>query len=230
MLKKLLINNVSEGSRAMKLIRLGIVFSVYFLPCSQLNAAYDPKGFDTHDSPLITAIIRDDIEEVKKEVDKGANVNFINRVTWTPLMAAAAGTNTQIARLLIARGAQINYLGNLNRGPLIVAVCGNNSPMAELLIISGADVNQIYPGSAPLVEAIGHKNLYLIDLLLTNGAKADLVIPSVFAPGGSYTPLQIADLCNDPDIIKTIEKHLTDWQRLKWKANRLFWGKIFSRL
>ena len=60
------------------------------------------------DSPLISAIRREDEPRVKLFIDNGADVNHLGEHGYTPLMKAAKKGNHEIIELLLNKGADVN--------------------------------------------------------------------------------------------------------------------------
>lgn len=59
-----------------------------------LTAAYEPSESDR------------DIKKIKSALDRGANINYQDAYSWTPLMYAAYGGYPHIASYLISKGAR----------------------------------------------------------------------------------------------------------------------------
>ncbi len=73
----------------------------------------------------------------------------------TPLMAAAAAGDTEIAAILLERGAEMRCVDHNASNPLIEAARGGHTALIQLLVLRGADVNAregIF-GSTALMEA-----------------------------------------------------------------------------
>ena len=129
-----------------------------------LNAAYKSK--------------KGVVEEVKKLISAGADVNAKDNDGNSPLYHAAYWDNVAIAELLISAGADVNAECGEGITPLAWAAYWGNVAIAKLLIDSGADVNYKNKfGSAPLIWAAygdftftnrGHKEME--DLLKQHGA------------------------------------------------------------
>jgi ankyrin repeat protein len=128
-------------------------------------------------SDLFEAIASEDAAKVKKLLDAGADVNgymmvdigssamaVSHAVTRTPLMAASAVGNTEIAEILIDAGADLDAQmrgGSLSMGETVLIDAINqgmligNTDCVELLIKKGADVNKPSDGGdVPLSHTI----------------------------------------------------------------------------
>jgi ankyrin repeat protein len=101
----------------------------------------------------------------------------------TPLTAAAAMGNTEVARALVDLGAPIDQ-GGAGAGDVSAldrAVLGNQIKTAKLLIERGANVNYLDRfGMTPLLWAanVDFGDSAMIDLLLASGASKDARTPN----------------------------------------------------
>ncbi|MBU0676254.1 MAG: ankyrin repeat domain-containing protein, partial [Proteobacteria bacterium] len=114
------------------------------------------------------AIKKHDIEFMKKYIAEGNELNNMDSVFITPLMAAAQFNDINIAQLLIEKGASasVNYVDIHGVTALHVA---KSSEMVQLLLKAGADVNVSSKwGETPLHWA---KTGEIVKLLLEAGAE-----------------------------------------------------------
>jgi hypothetical protein len=98
-----------------------------------------------------------DVQEAKRLLDEGADVNARTESGYTPLHWAAKFGYTEAASLLLERGADVNARKEDGSTPLSFAAMEGQTETAELLIERGADVNaRTESGSTPLrIAAIG---------------------------------------------------------------------------
>lgn len=105
--------------------------------------------------------------EVKRLIEKGAN---INTQTWdgvTPIMYAIQNENTEIVTYLLKKGADPNQIPLNEIPPLVAAIKTENMDIAETLIRNGAVVNKgDKNGITPLMYAVAFNNYTLSDMLL----------------------------------------------------------------
>lgn len=87
---------------------------------------------------LCWASREDDLDEVIRLLDTGADVNASNNYGRTPLHEAAWNDNTAVAELLIAKGADVNAADGDGKTPLYWAARYDNVAVAELLRKHGA--------------------------------------------------------------------------------------------
>ncbi len=63
-------------------------------------------------TPLSNAVVKGDIDTVKKLLEYGANVNEVSNNGMTPLMLAARYNKCEMISILIEKGAKINTKDN----------------------------------------------------------------------------------------------------------------------
>lgn len=113
--------------------------------------------------PLITAIKKADIDEVRRLLDSGVSPNSIASVpanspdpeassecSHTALMSAAGEGNLEITRLLLDHGADINAYAFWGQTALLEAAVDGHPDVVKLLIARGADVNADDDGATAL--------------------------------------------------------------------------------
>ncbi len=122
--------------------------------------------------PLHDAAFIGDINEVKRLIAEGIDVNQKDFGGRTPLHLTARYGYPAVAEHLIANGADVDAKDNGGRTPLIEAAAHGDAAVVELLIAKGADVNaKDQDGLTPLQRAVrmGYKNM--VQLLKRHGAK-----------------------------------------------------------
>ena len=127
------------------------------------------------DSQLRSAIKAGSIEDVKKAIANGANVNALVRA---PLYQAASRGHMEIVQLLIAKGANVKAKTDDGNTPLHSAAAKEHENIAELLIAKGADVNaKDHKGRTPLHWATGtgwQGGYEIAKLLISKGADVNV--------------------------------------------------------
>lgn len=119
------------------------------------------------------------IEDVKKELKNGANVNAASDNDTTALMHAAIfNQNPEVIKTLIDEGADVNAKSKSGSTALMqVALFNQNPELIKILINAGADVNaKNKDGSTALMFAASHqKNPDAVKALLKAGADANVI-------------------------------------------------------
>jgi ankyrin repeat protein len=111
---------------------------------------------------LFESVRKGDIEQVKKLISEGADVNKKDRRNCTVLHYAAQQGYRDIGELLISKGANVDAAGPGYLTPLYYAVQHGHRDIAELLIVAGADLNaKEPPWFTPLQHAVrnGHRDM-----------------------------------------------------------------------
>ncbi|MDA7676665.1 ankyrin repeat domain-containing protein [bacterium] len=112
------------------------------------------------------------IEEVKKLLAAGADVNAKTKFKETPLHFAAENGQKEVAELLIDKGANVNAHAKWERTPLHSTAKTGQKSIIELLITAGANVNaEDFENKTPLDEAINYKHNETAALLRKHGGK-----------------------------------------------------------
>ena len=103
-----------------------------------------PEGKLTKEEKLFDAIRRDDIVEVERLLNEGADVNARDGYNWSPLHVACyhgRHGRTDTATLLLDRGADVNARDETATTPLHTACWWGRTDIARLLIERGADAD-----------------------------------------------------------------------------------------
>ena len=113
------------------------------------------------------------LEEVKAELENGANIEAQNRRRWTPLHTAAGfNESPEMAELLLDRGASLEARDGSGWTPLHHATRYKASPeKVKLLLDRGADLEAVTEAeNTPLLLAAEGGNSEVAELLLARGA------------------------------------------------------------
>jgi len=114
------------------------------------------------------------------------------------LIEGAHFGDLDLIKVALDQGANIHYQKN-DLAPIHQAVLFENYKAAELLLIRGANPNQAdgNKGLVPLSYAVQRKNLKMVRLLLSHGAK-DIYI------NNGFSPIEMAIVGSDLAIIKEL--------------------------
>lgn len=155
---------------------------------------------------LFEACDKGDLEQTKKLIDHGADVNVKNHFKQTPLHLACSNYN--LVEYLIAHGAKVNSRDKNYCTPLHLACAYGSRKLIKLLIDVGANINaKIKPdGFTPLDVALVERDKTIIKLLIDHRAKV-----------GIDTSLFIAMKRNNLDIFKLVFSKLPLSQQEQFK-------------
>lgn len=122
-------------------------------------------------TPLMHAVTDNDLQQVRKLLQSGADVDDYNNNKTTALHMAVAKGHKKIVQLLLAEGANIEATNRYGLTPIFFAIDKENLPMLELLIKHGADVNTVTNlYETPLMYAVMHLKNSMLEPLIQNGA------------------------------------------------------------
>ena len=146
---------------------------LFVLLCATLSL-YAQEKIDTSgyfpgdlDYNLIIATEKNYMSEVKRLIEKGANVNAETWEGVSPLMYAVQNENIDIANFLLEKGSDPNKKPINGVPPLIAAVKTENLDLVELLIRNNANVNSgDNTDITPLMYAAAFNNFTLTDMLI----------------------------------------------------------------
>ena len=120
---------------------------------------------------LHNAIYRNDIKQVAKLIQNGADVNAPGEGTWTPLLIASKSGYVNAVVMLIHNGANVNAGDNAGWRPIHTACLHEHAEVVQTLITEGADVNVLDKnGWSPLIAAIWVDNAKIFQMLIEAGA------------------------------------------------------------
>jgi ankyrin repeat protein len=136
--------------------------------------AVDPADGET---ALLKAMSNGDSPATRLLIERGANLEVVNAIGYTPLQFAAGLEYTALAKLLVDKGANVN--SRAGRLPaLIHATRTSNLELVDYLLANGANPNQAATdGSTALIWACGPGagHIAVVESLLSHGAKVDAV-------------------------------------------------------
>ncbi|ACB51840.1 hypothetical protein cce_2492 [Crocosphaera subtropica ATCC 51142] len=151
---------------------------------------------------LSDAVVAQNVDEVRRLITLGVDVNDFDEVGCTALFFAVTNNNYSIVRMLLQTGANPN-LGDedANETPLMRAI---NSEICSLLINAGANVDaKSLDGKSVLIMNLimfGHQNnLDVIKLLIQAGANVNT------KDNNGNTALSLAIEAENTEIIKLLK-------------------------
>ncbi len=127
---------------------------------------------------LNKACFSGNLEEVKRLVNAGAEVNFKHINETTPLYNAVWRGHVSIVKFLISKGANLNATNFGIKQPALFKACANGSfELVKILVEAGADINiKDSEGTTPLYAVFGGDVSQIIPYLISKGADANELI------------------------------------------------------
>ena len=181
---------------------------------------------------LFEAVKKDDLQQVLKLLDQGADVNCRGEYQYTPLITAARYNCFEMAEALIERGADVKAAAGSDfvtdeRGytPLLWAVRNGNSAMIEMLLDKGAPVwkQGSCGGEIPLILAARENHIDAIRILLDRGAAVDEVADEI-----DETALITAVMWGHLDIADLLIERGADIKRRNQRGESLIFVAVGS--
>ena len=183
-----------------KMRKLTILLLVLAVSCAKRKIEIYPAGnnVSVSSTPLHRAAQNGNIEEVRRLLENGADVNAQANNGSTPLHAAAEKGQREVVQLLLDRGADIEVRDMFGDRPLHTAAEEGQREVVECLVKNGADVNaQADNGSTPLHKAACYGHLVVVKHLINAGTD---ILPDAFG----RTPLYLATEGNYPEVVELL--------------------------
>lgn len=130
---------------------------------------------------------------ITNKLNSGTDIEVIDELGNTALIAAAAENQLAILMLLLEQGANVDAQSSDGTSALMNAATHGNLGIAKVLVAAGSQIDlKKQDGTTALVSAVQYGHLPMINLLLENGADANVVRGGSFKDGAGLTPLMYA--------------------------------------
>ena len=167
---------------------------------------YDLAGIKNNYTSLLMNTVGDvESDTVQYLIDRGQDVNYINKKGQTPLFNATYYGNLDSMKILIDNGANVDaYMNDSNESILTVAVgiakkSAKNTKAVKLLVDNGVDINVVTAkGNSPLILAVQKGKYKIVKILLDSGADISIV------NNQNKSALDYAKLHNDQNMINLL--------------------------
>ncbi len=170
--------------------------------CDKQQAPQKPEdsSITTKYETVFQAAEGGDIDDVKRHLLKGADINLADEDGFTALHHAVWENHEEVVKLLLAKGANPNTKDSTGETPLHVASGEGHEEIAGMLLDKGADVNaKDECRSTPLHSAVLDKAM--VEMLLARGADVNA------QDEDGFTPLQWAYLRLCSGSIPVLKQH-----------------------
>jgi uncharacterized protein len=170
------------------------------------SAALTPRQPRSPNEALQTAVRAGDLDQVKRLLAAGADVNARDPLGSAPLLVASCSGKTEVAQVLLAMRADVNAARpDAPSSPLECAVLTGQAEIVKLLLASGAHVDtRSSNGQTVLHIAASRGNAQITDLLL--GAHADVSLVDI----EGNTALDAAVLHGRSQVVSLLIAHGAD--------------------
>ena len=156
-------------------------------------------------SPLIRAILHDDLAEVKALIEAGTNLEPSGWDEQVPLVAAVYHGNPDIIQMLMTAGVDLDRLDcSVNARPLGMAIKKNRSDLVRFLLDGGASPEGGDIEDTALAVAINQNNLPILQLLMEGGANPDAGMED------DYRAIMLAALLGRLEMVQLLVTHGAD--------------------
>ncbi|MBV9958570.1 MAG: ankyrin repeat domain-containing protein [Acidobacteria bacterium] len=132
-------------------------------------------AFIAPEEPLLAAVLREDVAEVKGLLAAGADVNVLDKdYNMTPLAQAVSQGHRELVKLLLSAGADVNARNREGLTPLMEASTQADVEVLRYLLDAGAKIElRDDEGKTALHHAVDEADAEVLQALLDAGASVD---------------------------------------------------------
>eukprot|EP00968_Pinguiococcus_pyrenoidosus_P020344 scaffold2353_cov178-Pinguiococcus_pyrenoidosus.AAC.1 len=169
--------------------------------------------------PLYRAAEEGDVEEVRKLLAAGANLEVANDFGWMPLHIAAGNGHLEVVQALLDSGANKEAANKNGTTPLRVAVENGHLEVVQALLDNGASTTPLpeylIAHTIHIAAHNGHPDV--VQALLDRGANKEA------ANNNGWTPLYIAAQNGQLEVVRALLEHGAN----KEAANNNGWTPLY---
>ncbi|KAG8178987.1 hypothetical protein JTE90_012500 [Oedothorax gibbosus] len=120
---------------------------------------------------LFDALKNCNLEDMKKSIKKGADLQARNLQLWTAWHFAAQGGNVEIGTFLVEQNLDVKGVNNHGQTPMHTASAFGHKDMVQLLLKNGIDIQEVdFSFKTPLHVAAQNGHTDVVKILLRNKA------------------------------------------------------------
>lgn len=171
---------------------------IFYILIIFLASLYSTDNYSM-DHALYKAMRKNDLEECKELISKGAKINYRDKDGNTLLHHAVHFNDADLTRLLLTNGANINAKNNYDNAPLHWALIFEYKDIAKLLLDNGADINakgNLF--ASPLHYAVSWEQSSIVKFLIDEGADVNIT------DSDGNTVFDIAEKKCHPEMVSII--------------------------
>lgn len=129
-----------------------------------VSALHDTHNFTA--GSVIHAAENGDTAKLEELLNAGGNLNGMDEVGYTPLMAAAVAGQADTARCLLKHGADVNLKNRLQETALMLAAQKGHAELVQILLDAGADKSATDAiGQTAQQHATHNKHAHIAEML-----------------------------------------------------------------
>lgn len=138
------------------------------------NTPGKPPSTTNNTGQFIRAIREDNLDEIKKLVQQGLDINQPTAYGEYPLLETIRPKSLPVFEYLLAQGAQLNVVNRSGETPLMRSIRRENLAVFEKLLSHGVDIHQETKLGSALGQAAQINNMAIAQRLLSKGASPNL--------------------------------------------------------
>ena len=174
-------------------------------------------GGEEEDDELINASYNGHTETVTRLLEKGADMNAIDKYGRTALIMAIQNGHTEIVTRLLEKGANVNAKNSYGVTALHIASREGHTDIVAMLLEKGADVNAKSDGGyTALISASESGHTETVAMLLEKGADVNAKTnwgDTALIQASYYGHTEIVKLLKQYIVAQTLPRHLERQQK-----------------
>jgi uncharacterized protein len=172
---------------------------------------------------LRSAAYEGNLQDIRRLLAQGTEVDARDKEGWTPLIWAQAGDHPEAVKLLLENRASIDAKDNAGYTALHQAATGGRETVMAVLLAYGANAENVSNhGYTPLMDAAHYGKTVAVEFLLASGAD-----PNAVGANG-HTAISVADKRGHQNIAMLLAANGAD-PNLQGKKLRVAFAKMNSR-